>query len=84
MTRTPTTTKSRIILLYNVHTADHMILLHTAKCTAVVLVAGTYVCAAGSLQKSSVVDVKKEFLNLACKSRDNYKCSMIRSTSTYI
>ena len=42
MTRTATT-KSNIILLYNVHTIDHMILVHTAECAAVVLVPGTYV-----------------------------------------
>ena len=54
MTRTATT-KSSIILLYNVHTTDHMIVVHTAECTALVLVPGTYVraSAAGSLQKSS-------------------------------
>ena len=63
MTRTGTTTKSNIILLYKAHTSDHMILVHTAECTAVVLAPGTYIraSAAGSLQKSSVVDVKKEY-----------------------
>ena len=37
------TKKCSIILLYNVHTTDHMILANTTECTAVVLVPGTYV-----------------------------------------
>ena len=62
MARTATT-KSSIILLYNVHTTDHMILVHTAECTAVVLVPGTlYVraSAAGGLQKIQCHRRKKE------------------------
>ena len=43
MARTATT-ESTVILLCNVHTTNHTILVHTAECTAVVLVPGMYVC----------------------------------------
>ena len=33
-----------LVFLYNVHSTDHMILVHTAECAAVVLVPGTFVC----------------------------------------